>query len=242
MKFTRVAAFAACLVAVASVAVTARAQTLPTPDGVLGLSASASVEVQKDVLAITFSTTKDGADANAVQAELKRALDAALAEARRVAKPGDVDVQTGNFALYPRYAPPTSSGRAAISGWQGSAELVVQGRDVAAISQLSARITTMTIARVEYRLSREASQRVEGDVAAQAIAVFRGKAAFFAKQFGYGTYAIREVSVQTSEPMPGPQPMMRMQAQSAGAAAEPLPVEPGKALVTANVNGTVQMK
>jgi predicted secreted protein len=41
--------------------------------------------------------------------------------------------------------------------------------------------------------------------------------------------------------MPGPQ-MMRMQAQSVGVTAEPLPVEPGKALVTASVNGTVQMK
>jgi predicted secreted protein len=242
MKFTRVAALAACLLAAASVLAPASAQTLPTPDGVLGLSASASVEVQKDVLAITFSTTRDGADANAVQAQLKQALDAALAEARRAARPGEVDVRTGNFALYPRYAPPTSSGRATISGWQGSAELVVQGRDVAAISQLSARITTMTIANVEYRLSREASQRVEGDVAAQAIAAFRAKAAVYAKQFGYGGYTIREVSVQTSEPNPGPQPMMRMQAQAAVVAAEPLPVEPGKALVSAHVNGTVQMK
>jgi len=242
MKFTRAAACAACVLATASLALPARAQMQPTPDGVLGLSASASVEVQKDVLAITFSTTKDGADANTVQSQLKQALDAALAEARRSARPGEVDVQTGNFALYPRYAPPTSSGRASISGWQGSAELVVQGRDVAAISQLSARITTMTIARVEYRLSREASERVEGDVAAQAIAAFRAKAAVYAKQFGYGSVAIREVSVQTSEPMPGPQPMMRMQAQAVGVAAEPLPVEPGKALVSAHVNGTVQMK
>jgi predicted secreted protein len=98
----------------------------------------------------------------------------------------------------------------------------------------------MTIARVEYRLSREASQRVEGDVAAQAIAAFRARAAVYAKQFGYGSFTIREVSVATSEPMPGPQPMARMQVQAA--AAEALPVEPGRALVTANVNGTVQMK
>jgi predicted secreted protein len=239
MKFTRAAACAACVLATASAAAPASAQ-FAQPDGVLGLSASASVEVQKDVLAITFSTTKDGVDANAVQAQLKQALDAALAEARRAARPnGEVDVQTGNFALYPRYAPPTSSGRASISGWQGSAELVVQGRDIAAISQLSARITTMTIANVEYRLSREASQRVEGDVAAQAIAAFRAKASGYAKQFGYAGYTIREVSVQTSEPTPGPQPRLRM---ASPAAAEALPVEPGRALVSASVNGTVQMK
>jgi len=99
MKFMRAAASAACVLATASVVSPANAQMLPTPDGVLGLTTTASVEVQKDVLAITFSTTKDGADANVVQSQLKQALDAALAEARRAAKPGEVDVQTGNFAL-----------------------------------------------------------------------------------------------------------------------------------------------
>src|ERR1043165_919890 len=91
MKFARAAACAACLLATTVVVVPAIAQVLPTPDGVLGLTASASVEVQKDVLAITFSTTKDGADANAVQSQLKQALDAALVEARRSARPGEVD-------------------------------------------------------------------------------------------------------------------------------------------------------
>ena len=70
----------------------------------------------------------------------------------------------------------------------------------------------MTIARVAYRLSRAASQRVEADIAAEAIAAFRAKATTYAKLFGYGGYAVREVSVATSDPQPGPVPMMRMQA------------------------------
>jgi predicted secreted protein len=150
-------------------------------------------------------------------------------------------VHTGNFSLYPHYAPPTSSGRSTISGWQGTAELVVDGRDTAAIAQLAGRITTMTIARVGYRLSREASQRVEADVVAEAIAAFRAKAASYARLFGYAGYGVREVTVTTNEPQPGPQPMMRMQAGPSAAAAA-LPVEPGKEVVTANVNGTIQMK
>jgi uncharacterized protein YggE len=82
--------------------------------------------------------------------------------------------------------------------------------------------------------------RVEADVAAEAIAAFRAKAARYSRLFGHADYAVREVTVSTSEPQPGPQPMMRM--QSTAAAAAPLPIEPGKALVTATVNGTVQMK
>ena len=214
----------------------ARADT-PPPQGVLSLTTSATVEVTKDVLAVTFSTTKDGADANAVQAQLKQALDAALAEAKKAARPGQVDVQTGAFSLFPRY---TSKG--GITGWQGTAEIIVDGRDMAAIGQLSGRITTMTVARVAYRLSREAGQRVEAEVTAEAIARYRAKAGEYAKQFGYASYSIREVNVTTTEPPQGPMPMARAQTAAMSAPGDALSVEPGKAQVNASVSGTVQMK
>ena len=124
------------------------AQVQPPLSGVLNLTTTASVEVTKDVLGIVFSTTRDGADAQTVQSALKQALDAALAEARKIAKPGQAEVQTGNFSLYPRYGNPKASGQPSIIGWQGTAELQVQGKDAAAIAQLAGRVTTMSIARV----------------------------------------------------------------------------------------------
>ena len=225
---------AAALVALASSSFAA--ESAP-PSGVVNLSTSAAVEVAKDLMSVTLTTTREGQDANAVQTALKQALEAALAEARKVARAGQVDVQTGNFSLYPRY-----TNKGVISGWQGTAELVVEGRDMSAIGQLVGRISSMTIGRVGYNLSRELREKSEGDVAAQAIARYRAKAADYAKQFGYAGYSIREVSVNANEPPPsGPVPMMRvqtMQAQSESA----LPVEAGKALVSVTVNGTVQMK
>ena len=79
MKCNVGAAAAASLVLVASLANVAHGETAP-PQGVLGLTANASVEVAKDLLAVTFSTTREGVDANTVQAQLKQALDGALAE------------------------------------------------------------------------------------------------------------------------------------------------------------------
>ena len=208
----------------------------PPPQGVVSLSSSASLEVVRDLLSITFNTTREGADAAAVQSQLKQALDAALAEAKKVARPGQIEVQTGNFSLSPRY---TSKG--ATNGWQGSAELIVEGRDMQGIGQLSGRITTLTINRVGYALSRELRERSEGEVAAQAITRYRAKAAEYARQFGYAGYTIREVNVSGNEQ----QPMPRAVAMSARAAApaydEALPVEPGKGVVMVNVSGTVQM-
>lgn len=231
MPATRRAIAAAALAAAAS----AHAQMPPQPVNVLSLNASAQVEVQKDVLTVAFSTTREGADANAVQNQLKQALDAALAEARKIAKPGQVEVQTGNFSLYPRY-----TNKGGINGWQGSAELLVEGKDAAAIAQLTGRITTMSIGRVQWALSREARAKVESDVTAQAIARFREKAEFMAKQFGFTGITLREVTVATNDTGPGPQPMYRMNAAAAEAA--PLPVEAGKSAVVATVAGSVQMQ
>lgn len=228
---------AAALLAAAASALPAEA---PPPAGVLGLTASVSVEVAHDVLAVTLAATRDGPDAPAVQATLKRALDAALAEARKAARPdGQLEVRTGNFALFPRYA---SQGR--IAGWQGSAELMLEGKDMTAIAQLVGRLNALpealTVSRVAYRLSREQRERVEADVTAQAIERYRARADAMARQFGYAGYTIREVTVSGSEPPPyGPIPMMR--AKAAGAADEALPVEPGKGTVTVTVSGTVQM-
>jgi len=208
----------------------------PPPQGVVSLSSSATLEVTRDLLSVTFNTTREGAEAATVQSQLKQALDAALAEARKAAKPGQVDVQTGNFTISPRY-----TNKGVPSGWQGSAELVVEGRDMQAIGQLSGRITTLTINRVGYAISRELREKSESEVSAQAIARYRAKAADYAKQFGYSGYAIREVNVSSNEQQPIQRPMM-MQAKAMSAPSEDaLPVEPGKGTVTVNVNGTVQM-
>jgi len=206
------------------------------PAGVLSLSASASVEVTKDVLSVTLGTTREGSDSAGVQSALKQALDAALAEARKAARPGQLEVSTGNFSLYPRY---TNKGQ--MNGWQGSAELIVEGKDMPAIAQLTGRITTLTISRVAYGLSKEQRQKVESDVTAQAIQQFQARAAEYAKQFGYGGASIREVNVSSNEPPVYAAPMAR-KAMASMSADEALPVEPGKGTVSATVNGSVQMK
>ncbi|UXH79976.1 SIMPL domain-containing protein [Roseateles amylovorans] len=211
----------------------------------LNLTASASTEVTRDLLMLSFSTTREGKEAAAVQSELKQALDAALAEARKVAKPGQVEVQAGNLSIYPRYGQPrVSSGGATtnqITGWQGSVELQVQGRDMDAIAKLSSRIQTMSIANVSYGLSREAREKAEDSVVADAIAGYKAKAANYAKQFGYSAFRIGEVSVNAD---PGPVMAMaqpRFKAMGVSASEQALPVESGKATVTVNVNGNVVM-
>ena len=213
------------------------AQTLPPPQNVLQLQATGTVEVQQDLLTMNLTTARDGADPAQVQAQLKTALEAALAEARKTAQPGQMDVRTGNFALYPRHG---RDGK--ISGWTGSAELVLEGRDFPRITQAAGRIQTLTTGGIGFGLSREARAKVETDAQTIAIERFKAKAGELAKGFGFAGYTLREVSVNANEP--GFMPRVRMQAMEAKASSSdsPVPVEPGKATVVVTVSGSVQLR
>jgi predicted secreted protein len=236
MKRTRTLLALFALLAVAAGA--ASAQTLPPPQNVLNLQTTGTVEVQQDMLQMALTTTRDGTDPSAVQAQLKAALDAALGEARRNAQAGQLDVRTGNFALYPRHG---RDGK--INGWTGSAELILEGRDFARITQTAGRIQTMTLGGVSFGLSREQRARVETEAQAQAIERFKAKATELARAWGFAGYTLREISVNANEP--GFAPRMRMMAQDArvGSGAEAaVPVEPGKSAVVVNVSGSVQLR
>jgi predicted secreted protein len=215
----------------------ATAQLLPPPQNVLTLAAQTTIEVPQDLLAITLSATREGPEAGAVQAQLRQVLEAALAEARKAARPGQVDVRTGQFSLMPRYGPKGGS----ISGWTGTAELVLEGRDMNAIAQLTGRVPGMTVARVAFGLSREQREKLEAEAAAQAIQRFKQRAEDHARQFGFGGYTLREVNVGQNDAMP-PVPVYRRAMAAAPAAVdEALPVEAGKASVTVSVSGSIQL-
>ena len=169
-------------------------QAQPDLQNIAQLSASATVEVQQDMLTIAMSTTRDGSDSAAVQNQLRVALEAALTEARKTAQPGLMDVRTGNFSLYPRYA---KDGK--INGWRGTTELLLEGRDFPRITAAAGKMQTLTLGQVGFALSREARARVEGDAQAQAIAGFKAKAAQVAESFGFSSYTLREVSINAND-------------------------------------------
>jgi predicted secreted protein len=235
IKSSLIARFAATAVVLAASTAQGQGLPYPPPQNVLQLSASGSVEVQQDLLSLHLTTTREGADANAVQGQLKAALDAALSEARKAAVPGQLDVRTGNFSLHPRY---TQGGR--ISGWNGTAELVLEGRDFGRITQTASRIQTLTLGGVSFGLSREQRAKVETDAQTIAIERFKAKAAELARGFGFSGYSLREVSVNAND-QGFPRPL-RMEMASKASADSALQVEAGKSTVIVTVSGSVQLK
>lgn len=228
-----------CLaVSLACMALTASAQaTPPEPQNVVQLSADATVEVQQDWLVLNMNTTRDGADAATVQSQLKQALESALQQLRPLAQPGQLDLRTGNFNLFPQH---DRNGR--ITGWQGTTGLVLEGRDFARIAAAAGKVQTLTIAGVQFSLSREQRARARDEAQAMAIARFRAQAADIAKGFGFSAYGLREVAVNANDQGYVPRPrVMAMQAKGAMEDAA-VPLEAGKSAVVVTVSGSVQLK
>ncbi len=207
----------------------------PPMANVVNLSASAAQEVAQDLLTIVLSTTRDGSDAAAVQTQLKQALDAALSTAKSQALAGAMDVRTGAFSLYPRY---DRSGK--INGWNGSTELVLEGKDFSRISSTAGKVQGLTVQQVGFSLSRDAREKLEAEVQGRAVAQFRAKASELAKQFGFASYSLREVHVGSADQVQAPRPrMMAMEAKLTMSADMALPTEAGKATVGVTVSGSV---
>ena len=225
-----------CALLACSTGLFAQAMPHSAVENVAQLSASGSVEVQQDFLSISMNTTRDGVDAVTVQTQLKQALDAALAQARLAAAPGQLDVRTGNFSLYPRYG---KDGK--INGWQGSTELVLEGKDLGRITSTAGKIQTLTLANVNFALSPEQRARVEGEAQTQAIERFKINATNIAKGFGFSSYSLREVSITANDQGSGPRPRMLSMAR-AETSDSPVSVEAGKSTVLVNVSGSIQMK
>lgn len=211
------------------------AQALPLQR--VSLSASATVQVPQDELTLTLSTQREGSSAPDVQNQLKAALDTALSVARRQAQSPLMEVSTGRFGLSPRH---DRNGK--LVGWQGTAELILQGRDFVRISQTAAQLQTLSVASVVFGLSSQQRQDAQAQAQSQAIAQFQKSATDIAKGFGFAGYTLGEVHINANQPGPVRPTMMAASMRSAADESSPVPIEAGLSQVSVNVSGSVQLK
>ncbi len=209
----------------------------PEPAQLLNLSASAVQQASQDWLRVVVRTTLDGADAMGVQRQLKKALDEALQQLGQQVQPRQLEVSTGAFGVQPRY-----SDKGRVIGWQGQADLVIEGRDFARIAQAVAQVPRMPVESAQFSLSREGRQKLEAVVQSQAVQNFRQRAQALARDFGFAGYTLRQVNVSSAErPEPVVQARMMVTADAAPAPS-PIPLVAGKDEVRITVSGSIQLR
>ncbi|SOZ13992.1 conserved hypothetical protein, DUF541; putative exported protein [Cupriavidus taiwanensis] len=225
---------AATLLGTTAVVASAHGGPTETPSGVLSLTAQAVTEVPTDIVHLTLAAEQEGAEPAAISSGLSSRTQAVITQARRVQ---GVTAESGGFTIHP-----STDRNGRISTWRGRSEVILKSRDFAAVSRLAGELASqMQVQNIAFSLSREAREAAEAKLAEQAIASFRSKAQATTRLFGYGSYTIREVSVNETGMVP-PVPRMYGAAKAMMAdAAVPVPVEGGKTQVTVSVNGSVQM-
>lgn len=210
----------------------------PDATQVVTLSASASQQAPHDWLRVVVRTRQEGAEPMTVQKQLKKTVDEALTRLRAQTKSKQVEVHSGAFGIHPRH---NDKGR--LVGWQGQAELVIEGRDFAKIGQLAGDVKDMAVESAQFSLSREARQQLEAEVQSQAVQRFRERAQQLAKDFGFKDYTLRQVAVGSVDQPVSPMPVAMMaRAVMADAAPSPVPLEGGQDEVQITVSGSIQLR
>jgi predicted secreted protein len=184
---------------------------------------------------VSLSVLREGTDAHSLQTQINTSLESALQIARRDAKPGQMEVRTGQFGMTPRYGRDNK-----LTGWQGSAELVLEGRDFARITETTGKLQAFSVASISFGLSREQFLAAQAKAQAQAIAQFRSNATEVAKGFGFADYTLGEVRIGAESP--APMMRQRMLAASSMVTETPIAAEGGTSNVTVTVSGSVQLK
>ena len=215
-----------------------QAQTSAPVYNVVQLSASAQQETVQDWLTVVLTHQAQAADAASVQRQLKEAADNALRHIRPRVQEGELEVSSGGFTVHPRH-----DREGQIIGWQGSAELLLQGRDVARIAATAGDTPGMAVAQMSFSLSHQARQALEEGIRSQAIARFKATAQQVAKDFGFSGYTLREVAVSEGGQEYAIRPRLMVAADARAAmASAPVPAEPGKTLLQVTVSGSVQLQ
>lgn len=146
-----------------------------------------------------------------------------------------VSVKSGNQSTYPVYGRDQK-----IESWRMRSELVIESRDLGAVSELLGELQQrrLAVGQVSQMPSPETRRQVEDEATRDAIKAFQSRAEVIAGALGK-KWKIKQLSVsQQGGAMP--MPVFRA-AKVMMAEAMPAPLEAGESLLTTNVSGQIEL-
>lgn len=196
------------------------------------LAAEASRPAVNDqVRAVVYS---EGQGSN--PAEIARRVNQEIAGALQLIRgKAGVSVKSGNQSTYPVYGRDQK-----IESWRMRSELVLESRDLGAVSDLLGELQQrrLAVGNVSQMPSPETRREVEDEATRDAIKAFQERAAVIAGALGK-RWTIKQLSVsQQGGAMPMP---IYRSAKVMMAEAAPAPLEAGESLLTTTVSGQIEL-
>lgn len=196
------------------------------------LAAEASRPAVNDqVSAVVFSEAQ-----GSNPAELARRVNQDIAAGLQLIRgKAGVSVKTGNQSTYPVYGRDQK-----IDSWRMRSELVIESRDLGAVSELLGELQQrkLAVGQVSQMPSPQTRRKVEDEATRDAIKAFQERAAVIAGVLGK-SWKIKQLSVsQQGGAMPVP---VFRAAKAMLAEAAPAPLEAGESQLTTTVSGQIEL-
>ncbi|MFD1245563.1 SIMPL domain-containing protein [Paralysiella testudinis] len=219
-----------------AVAGLARAEALNY--GLVSLSESVSRPIARDQMVLVLNIEEQGKEREAVANAVTRKVNAVLQQARQHSQ--------FNTTLQSRSAYPQSdyvNGRRVDKGWQDSASIKVESKDMAALNAFAAKVQSQAaISDIQYTVSTASMQANETELTREALQRFNARAAMIAQNLGGSGYKIVQLNIgNSSDNISTPLAyggVMRAKADAA-------PVQdsaPGEAQLRLDVSGQIQVQ
>lgn len=208
---------------------TAQAEAALT-ETVLTLSETAEVRRAPDEVQASLKSEARGTDAAAVQAQVNRAIQAALTRAREAQ---GVQVTTGGY--WTNRDPQSRQ-------WNASQRLVLRGTEPARLLELAGALQTQGLALdgLDWSLSRSVEQAAREEAGRLAIDSLRRRAAAVAEQLGMDVAGIRKLQLDAP---PVAMPRLAMMRASASSMSSPAPASaPEDVTVSSTAMGEVVLR
>ena len=217
----------ALLIAVAQAAAQPVHQFAPSPSSV-SLSASATASIPNDRMLAWMRAEADNADpaaaASVVNTRMAKAL--ALAKAAK-----GVEASTSG------YSSNQVTEKNQPARWRVAQTLKLEGSDFASMSALITQLQAeggLVVDGTQFSVSGSSRRKAEEGLTQQAIKAWQARATDAARGFGFDSWRVGKVAIQSNDSF-HPQPVMRAMAFEAKAA--PVAMEGGNSEVTVTVSG-----
>lgn len=209
----------------------ASAQTTSTAPTV-ALSADARQTAPNDLAMASVFFEADGPNPGSVSRTVNAAIEAGLAEIR---KHPDVKAKTGGVSTSPTYG----KGSRRIDGWRMRSEILLESRNLAALSELIGRLqTTLSVSHLNLQPAPETRSAAADLAATEAIRAFEARAKTVSSALGM-RYRIRDLAISYAGSPSPVIPMMRATAFAAEAMSAP--IEAGESEIVVNISGTIEL-